>query len=138
MRNKKRCNRCNKIKLRTQFHKNGKYIKAYCKSCRSKRGRIKNRNKKIEVINAYGNKCKCCNEKRIEFLTIDHMKGNGKKHRKEIKAGGTGLYSFLIKNKFPKNLGLRVLCMNCNWSIGHYGYCPHKKIKEFIKVKGTQ
>ncbi len=77
---------------------------------------------KKEIYDHYGNKCQCCGEKRKEFLSIDHMDGGGHKHRKEI--GGNGLYYWLRQKKFPKNF--RILCMNCNWAIGVYGYCPHK------------
>lgn len=67
--------------------------------------------------------CECCGESHIEFLTIDHIDGGGNIHRKEI--GSSALYGWLIKNNFPD--GYRVLCMNCNWSIGIRGYCPHAK-----------
>jgi hypothetical protein len=73
-------------------------------------------------------KCSCpnCNESHIEFLTIDHIKGGGNKHAKLRKDGN--LYQWLSTNDFPE--GFRVLCYNCNCSIGHYGYCPHQKRKE--------
>jgi len=68
-------------------------------------------------------KCECCGENHIEFLTIDHIHGGGNKHSKRIK--NNSLYQWLINNNFPK--GFRVLCYNCNCSLGHNGYCPHKK-----------
>jgi hypothetical protein len=36
---------------------------------------------------------------------------------------GTHLYLWLKQNNYPP--GFRVLCMNCNFAIGHSGYCPH-------------
>jgi hypothetical protein len=30
----------------------------------------------------------------------------------------------LRQNSYPT--GYRVLCHNCNFALGHYGYCPHK------------
>ena len=66
--------------------------------------------------------CACCGENKLEFLAIDHIKGNGFKHRKEIK--NPSIFYWLIKNNYPK--GFRVLCHNCNLSLGYYGYCPHK------------
>lgn len=89
--------------------------------------------KKGKVINAYGNKCNCCNEDTFEFLTIDHINGGGHQHRKEVK----NIYSWLIKNNFPS--GFRTLCMNCNFALGRYGYCPHQKsICHFDKLVVTQ
>ena len=85
---------------------------------------------KIKVIEYYSGgtgKCACCPEKYIEFLTIDHINGNGNQHRREIKAAGQYLkfYGWLIRNNFPE--GYRVLCMNCNFARGKYGYCPHER-----------
>ena len=59
--------------------------------------------------------CACCGENHVEFLTIDHVHGNGKEHRRNDKHRFTGkeLYVWLIENNFP--LGLQVLCMNCNF-----------------------
>lgn len=34
---------------------------------------------------------------------------------------------WLKKNNYPP--GFRVLCMNCNFSLGMRGYCPHQKEK---------
>lgn len=82
--------------------------------------------RKLKVIMAYGGlKCQCphgCDITALEFLTIDHIKGGGCKHRKEIKAN---ILSWLIKNNFPP--GFRILCMNCNMSLGRRGYCPHER-----------
>jgi hypothetical protein len=78
-----------------------------------------------KIISAYGGKCACCGESRIEFLGIDHIGGGGNKHRKSIK---NNLYSWLVKQNFPK--GFRMLCHNCNQSLGHYGYCPHNLLKK--------
>ena len=70
--------------------------------------------------------CACCGEQNIEFLSIDHINGGGKAHRK-ITGNGKSFYGWIIRNKFPADL--RVLCMNCNFALGHSGYCPHKKEK---------
>src|SRR3990167_6345931 len=74
------------------------------------------------VIEKYGGKCACCNEADIKFLTIDHIDGNGNKHRKELNlGGGRSFYYWLRRNGYPK--GYRVLCMNCNWARAIYGKC---------------
>lgn len=79
---------------------------------------------KQTIINAYGGKCECCGEEAIEFLTIDHINGDGASHRRLLRTKQSKkLYEDLISRKFPS--GLRVLCFNCNTSLGFYGYCPH-------------
>lgn len=117
----------------------GKTECAQCKRDREKKRALSNpeqragyskkyaREIKCAVLKGYGNTCACCMEPRVEFLTVDHMKGDGKKHRLEVSGGngGTQFYRWLIKNQFPK--GFRVLCINCNFSFGMYGYCPHEK-----------
>jgi hypothetical protein len=83
---------------------------------------------KLTVLSHYsdGNpKCECCNEKAIEFLSIDHINGGGTKHRKVV-GSSTSLYRWLIKNNYPKEF--RTLCMNCNFALGKFGYCPHKSL----------
>jgi hypothetical protein len=79
---------------------------------------------KLEVWSHYEGKCSCCGAEEKEFLTIDHINGGGSQHRKELRASGSQhIYSWLKKNNYPE--GYRVLCMNCNFSHGMYGYCPH-------------
>lgn len=84
---------------------------------------------KKEVFLHYGGetpKCDCCGESSKEFLSIDHTNGDGPTHRKDLSGNprnGVSLYYWLRKNNFPP--GFRVLCMNCNFSLGHHGYCPH-------------
>jgi hypothetical protein len=77
---------------------------------------------KREVFAAYGGAiCVCCGEMHMEFLSIDHVDGDGAEHRKTVHQGN--LYFWLKAHGFPP--GFRVLCLNCNFSLGHYGYCPH-------------
>jgi hypothetical protein len=80
---------------------------------------------RLEVLAKYGESCACCSETQVKFLTIDHIKGGGNKHRKEIK--NASLYRWLKKNGYPK--GFQTLCWNCNCSKGHWGECPHAEIK---------
>jgi len=77
---------------------------------------------KLEVFQAYGGPwCACCGVANMEFLSLDHIKGGGNQHRKKV---GSRLYFYLKRDGFPE--GYRVLCMNCNFAIGKFGYCPHK------------
>jgi hypothetical protein len=85
---------------------------------------------KLEVLSHYTSgkiKCQCpheCNILELEFMSIDHINNDGARHRKELKVFGSGLYRWLKKNNYPD--GFRVLCMNCNTSLGFHGYCPHR------------
>jgi hypothetical protein len=72
---------------------------------------------KKKAIEHYGNECLLCNEDRIERLTIDHGNNDGAEQRKKLKCHtGSRMYRWLIKNNYPDNLGLQVLCYNCNCS----------------------
>lgn len=67
---------------------------------------------RIDILKHYGGlKCESCPEARLGTLTIDHIHGGGKQHRREC-GRGTGFYSWLKNNNYP--LGYRVLCSNCN------------------------
>jgi hypothetical protein len=103
-----------------------------CSKCAAKR-KASAKRLKLEVLNAYGGpKCSCdkCPEKsgNIDFLTIDHINNDGNEHRKVLGSGGSTLYRWLRKNKFPS--GYRVLCFNCN-SARHIngGICPHEELQ---------
>jgi len=82
------------------------------------------------AIKHYGSKCDCCGEWRVEFLCIDHIGGGGNAHRRSLSAdgrtivGSSNFYAWLRRNNWPD--GFRLLCHNCNFSIGHYGHCPHE------------
>lgn len=79
-------------------------------------------NKRVRaiVLEHYGNKCTCCGETKPEFLCMDHINGGGSQHRKEIKRN---IYYWLRSQDYPPEF--RILCHNCNLSLGFYGYCPH-------------
>ena len=65
---------------------------------------------KRRVLEHYGTSCACCGT--TEHLAIDHVKGDGKRHREEIGATSQALYVWLIKNNFPA--GFQTLCTSCN------------------------
>lgn len=90
--------------------------------------------RKLLVLSHYSDgsppRCACCGEQHIEFLTLDHVNGGGGAHRRELGIrGSTELYQWVVRNKFPA--GFRVLCMNCNSAIGHFGYCPHRPEQKY-------
>jgi len=82
-----------------------------------------------KVFEAYGNKCACCGETIPEFLTIDHIHGGGRAHRKELKSHSRAhFFRHIIRAGYPKDL-YRLLCWNCNCTKGFLGYCPHEKLQ---------
>jgi len=105
------------------------YMKAYASFYRKRR--------RLVIIKHYGNKCICCGEIEVKFLSIDHIKGGGAKHLREIAKSGHNFYSWILKNKFPK--GFQVLCFNCNTAKGKSNkqFCPvhHPELYEKDDVK---
>lgn len=69
---------------------------------------------KLVMINAYGGRCSLCGERSWEFLTIDHINGNGEQHRKQVGVGEV-LYKALRDMGWPTD-EYRLLCANCNCS----------------------
>ena len=110
-----RCPSCRSIYLR-EWRKLSKSREAKAKAHRLMRER---------AFAGYGNKCACCGENRFEFLAIDHVNGGGHEDRKTHNTWQ--IAKRVIELNFPKEY--RVLCHNCNLSIGWYGYCPHEKRK---------
>lgn len=83
------------------------------------------RKRRQRCVMMLGGKCECCGESKMEFLAIDHIQGGGSRHRKETNdPSGAKLVSRLLNGKEDKSK-YRVLCHNCNLSLGFYGYCPH-------------
>lgn len=83
--------------------------------------RDKNRRDIVELRDAvrdhYGWVCACCGS--TERLQIDHIKGDGAEHRRELfgRARGNGsarFYRWLIRQGFPE--GYQTLCLSCNSS----------------------
>ncbi len=137
----KKCSKCNRYKPKNLFHKGKNYkdgLVCWCHSCRKEYyqqnkekirvgDRIRNLKVKSKVMEHYGGECICCGETILAFLTIDHIVGNGNKHKKEIGvSSGKDFYYWLIKNNFPG--GFQVLCFNCNCGRQvNSGICPHKE-----------
>lgn len=139
----KRCSRCDQEKSLEDFSRHQTTAdrkQNICRSCSSQvgkgyRAKAKAEGKcsysrrtrlrlKCEVLAFYSHglpKCACCGEDALEFLSIDHIHGGGSKHRKSLTST---IYNWLKKNGFPE--GYRVLCHNCNQSLGNLGYCPHQ------------
>ena len=82
------------------------------------------RRTKQRAIDGYGGKCACCGENGLDFLSLDHVDGDGSKHRKLVGDAGLPTYRWTIEHGFPPSL--RCLCMNCNISAYRGdGVCIH-------------
>ena len=121
----------NKAKLKAQhkiywFNYYRKNRDKYRKQGQERRDRIR-----LEIFNAYGGaSCKCCDEKEVAFLSLDHINGGGNQERKlamgSSRTGGYHFYEWLRKNHYPDKESYQVLCMNCQFGRMHKGVCPHK------------
>ena len=92
-----------------------------------KRRKLKVEKLREEVFKHYSKgkiKCACCGEKVYEFLTIDHIKNDGWKQKKQG-IDGNRLLAWIKRKNFPPSF--QVLCYNCNCAKYRYGVCPHQK-----------
>lgn len=84
---------------------------------------------KDTVFEHYGDICACCGETNRKFLTIDHINGGGRGHRRSLgpKGGSTLSVLYDIKKRgFPADI--QILCFNCNCGRAQNGgICPHKE-----------
>lgn len=106
-----------KARQKKYYSKNKEWIKKFRNDLRR------------ETVEAYGGKCVCCDEARWQFLTIDHIDGNGQSDRDKYRNVTGQLYGWLKRFGFPQK-GYRVLCMNCNWIRRFGGVCPHDSERE--------
>lgn len=104
--------------------------KQTCAACAAKyRDENRRCSQKIKdaVFAAYGGyTCACCLETHShEFMSIDHVNGDGSKHKKNgQRLKGVALYRWLKDNNYPT--GFQVLCHNCNGAKQTGQECPHK------------
>ncbi len=137
------CFRCKKNKILKDFgvdRKRKDGVHPWCRECsktylaarrdqyrerKNKRAREQHKEQRLRVLQHYSKSdipfCACCLENLLEFLGIDHINGGGGRDKKIHKCN---FYTWLEKLGYPN--GFRVLCHNCNQSLGAYGYCPHQ------------
>lgn len=101
----------------TNGHKRKSYQKKYRK------------NKKLEFVKLYGERCVCCGDNRMEFLTLDHVNNDGNLLRGKNVTGTSKRdnlkeYNIAIAKHNPDKF--QILCMNCNCGKAWYGECPCK------------
>ncbi len=126
----KYCRGCRKAKER-EWTKNAIAKKRDYYRMKSRESASRNRHYvKWKVFGHYSNRtfrCACCGESEPDFLTLDHVSGDGNRRSREdgVPRSGILLYYWLVRNDFP--FGYVVLCINCNISKGHHGVCPHER-----------
>lgn len=120
----KRCSRCKTEKDTSSFYwrKERNTYHPHCKECNSKQNKQQGEKRKQLVFSHYGEECECCGETTLDYLTVDHVVITGTEQRKRDPSS-VDIYKWLVRNNFPE--GYRTLCMNCNVSLGRFGYCPH-------------
>ena len=129
---------CDEICLR-------QYYKSYLKSYKIKNAlylqeyrKKRNLKLKMQVLNRYSHdtpKCACCGENHFEFLTIDHINGDGSLFKTQHgRISGMNLYKQIIEKNYPKDL--QILCFNCNRAKNNnIGLCPVHHPESFIQIK---
>lgn len=90
---------------------------------------------RAEMFAAYGNKCSCCGESEIEFLTLEHINNDGAAHKREVRGSGYMIWKDLKLRGWPKE-AYTLLCYNCNCARYKCGECPHKEIARRKKLVG--
>lgn len=111
-------------RARGNYHKRG--VSLFDREARNEYQRLMREALRRNALNAYGGPtCACCGEDIEEFLEIDHIYGDGRKHRAELAKRGSYFYYWLKKNNYPE--GFQVLCSNCNKAMYTFGECPHEE-----------
>ena len=80
---------------------------------------------RAELFKEYGSYCVCCGEDYQAFLTIEHTNNDGAAHRKRV---GPNVLPDLKRRGWPKDEGLVIMCMNCNWARRGGKQCPHTNL----------
>lgn len=133
----KYCPKCKQTKLLKFFYKANNTLdgyKVYCKDCSHKEYMMRQEHycnrasdyikeakiKAFEIIaNGKNITClkrkewNCCSIDDIDFLSIDHINGDGANHRRKIKAScSSSTYRWVIKNPEEAKKIMQILCMN--------------------------
>lgn len=80
---------------------------------------------KVEVIEAYGGHCACCDAGYVPHLTLDHVNGGGSAERKQAGCG-RAIYRRLrreLRAGLAPDPAYQVLCWNCNMAKHYLGAC---------------
>lgn len=105
--------------FRNRVVKGALYTDNICSACRSARERAA---LKVEMIEAFGSKCCCCDENNPAFLTLEHKE---RVHHKQQKRKCHQLMRDAKRDGWDRTK-YEMLCFNCNCAKEHQGECPHR------------
>ncbi len=95
-----------------------------CKMHEDMEDKDRRNRKKMDVLNHYGGKCVCCLTTTMEFLSMDHINGDGYRDRRL--GDGDHIWNRIKRDNYPDTF--QILCFNCHMARAHYGYCPHEML----------
>lgn len=101
------------------------YLREYARA-RADERRARYAQMREYALSIYGPACACCGESTPEFLTFDHIDGDGAEHRRRDSTA-TSIVLWLARRDYPHDAGIQVLCFNCNCAKGIHGTCPHEE-----------
>lgn len=96
------------------------------------------RQRRQEMIDAYGGCCACCGEREFAFLTLDHINGDGAADRRSHMRNPSShaqqapahaqdaIVRELRAAGWPKDGRFRILCWNCQWGWRRPEGCPNQ------------
>ena len=130
------CPCCKEVKPFTEdffgFDAHGTHsLKNECKLCTQRRTKEYVRRLRQEALTAYSEggvvRCRCCGERQVAFLTLDHPNDDGHLDRKQH-GSQHQLLLFLKRRGWPKGY-FHIMCYNCNLGRAQTpdGICPHKR-----------
>lgn len=127
------CANCNAKKAKEQARANCGNGTPTQKSHYTKYQRLRER-----IFNHYagptGIKCSCCGRDDIDVLCLNRSNAEVSDYYKALgKSMANKFYKIVVRDGFPD--GFRILCSNCNQSLGHHGYCPHEKYSDYNTIQ---
>lgn len=103
--------------------------RASCSAC-TERARAKSletyRKYRVDVLELYGGSCRCCGNRNMKYLQLDHVNNDGGKERKilPVACRGGRFFQYVLKLGY-KRKDLQVLCANCH-NAKRYGGCTRE------------
>lgn len=85
------------------------------------------------VYEGLGGVCACCGETERKFLTIDHVRKNGKEHRKRIGTDQIALCLDILRVGCDRS-EYQLLCANCHLAKDLRGGCPHQDGRRRVRA----
>lgn len=117
------CKKCVTQNTKKYYNENKEHCLAYSKKHHEKTKHLKRERVRIarrrlfkEIFLLLGDKCSCCGFTNKWALQIDHISGDGYKHRKKV--SGIAYYSDILKSIKNNEKKYRLLCANCNFIEG--------------------